>query len=55
MTGSQGNRGKDGRRQRGLFERNHEKRSIWPWLVPLILIIAVMAFLPRLVERFFAG
>jgi|GEM_PF-4366121 len=33
-----------------LFERRYERRSVSAWLVPLIIIIAVIVFLPRVME-----
>ena len=33
-----------------LFETRHKKRSVSTWLVPLIIIIAVIVFLPRVME-----
>ncbi len=46
---------KEARTRRPLFERTHSKRSVWPWLIPLLLIIAVMVLLPRFMDQFFPG
>ena len=36
--------------RRKLFETQHRKRSVVHWLVPLVIIIAVIIFLPRVME-----
>ncbi len=40
-----------GERKR-LIVNPHQKRSVRNWIIPLILIVAVIVFLPRLVDRF---
>ena len=36
--------------RRPLFNRVHRKRSLSRWIVPLIIILAVIFFLPRVME-----
>ncbi len=36
--------------RRKLFETQHRRRSVSHWLVPLVIIIAVIVFLPRVME-----
>jgi hypothetical protein len=36
--------------RRQLFTRTHRKASLRRWIIPLIIILAVIFFLPRLVE-----
>lgn len=43
------NREQDKPRRR-VIDRNHQKRSLWVWVVPLVVILAIIIFLPRLVE-----
>ena len=37
------------RPRRRLFDHNHEKRSLTVWVVPLLIIVAVIIFLPKIV------
>ena len=34
---------------RRLIGHGHRKRSLWVWIVPLAIILAVIIFLPKLV------
>ena len=36
--------------RRPIFERNHERRSVGRWLFPLLAILAVIYFLPRVLD-----
>ncbi len=36
--------------RRPLIVHNHQKRSVTTWLVPLVIILAVMIFLPKVIE-----
>lgn len=38
--------------RRRLFGHDHQKRSVFPWVIPLLIILAVIIFLPRLVSLF---
>jgi len=38
-------------RRRPLIVNPHRKRSVRVWVLPLALIVAVIVFLPRLIER----
>jgi hypothetical protein len=40
---------KPDRPRRRLFGHDHEKRSLRTWVVPLLVIVAIIFFLPRLV------
>lgn len=33
-----------------LFTRNYEKRSLGRWIVPLVVILVIIIFLPRLMD-----
>jgi len=35
--------------RRRLFGHDHEKRSVRTWVIPLLVIVAIIVFLPRLV------
>ena len=36
------------KKRKPLVTHHHRKRSVTQWLVPLVLIIAVMIFLPKI-------
>ncbi len=36
--------------RRRLFGHDHQKRSLRTWVIPLLVIVAIIFFLPRLVE-----
>ncbi len=36
--------------RRPLIVNNHKKQSIYTWLVPLVVILAVMVFLPKVID-----
>ena len=36
--------------RRRLFGHDHQKRSVFPWVIPLLVILAIIFFLPRLVS-----
>ena len=36
-------------KRRPLIVNHHQKRSLNNWVVPLIIILAIMVFLPRLI------
>ncbi|MFO7607908.1 MAG: hypothetical protein R6X35_01740 [Candidatus Krumholzibacteriia bacterium] len=36
---------------RRLFRQPHRRRPVWGWVLALVLILAVMALLPRLLAR----
>lgn len=38
-------------KRRPLIVNNHKKRSLNTWLVPLLVIVAIMVFLPRVIDR----
>jgi len=40
---------KQDRPSRQLFRHNHKKRSLRTWVIPLLVIISIILFLPRLV------
>ncbi len=40
-------------KRKPLIVNPHQKRSVTIWILPLVLIIAVIVFLPHLMERFF--
>jgi len=40
---------KPDRPRRRLFDHDHDKRPLRTWVVPLLIILAVIIFLPRLV------
>jgi len=37
--------------RRPLIVNSHKKRSLNTWLLPLLVIIAIMVFLPRVIEK----
>ncbi len=37
--------------RRPLIVNRNKKRSLTTWLLPLLVIIAIMVFLPRIIER----
>lgn len=41
--------------RRSLFTRTHHRRSLSRWVIPLIIILLVIFFLPRLVDLLLAG
>jgi len=39
-------------KRKPLVSHHHRKRSVTQWLVPLVLIIAIMIFLPKVLALF---
>ncbi len=37
--------------RRPLIVNSHKKRPLTTWLLPLLVIIAIMVFLPRVIEK----
>jgi hypothetical protein len=38
--------------RRPLIVNNHKKQSVTTWLVPLVVILAIIVFLPKVIEIF---
>ena len=45
----------DKHERRKLFTRTHHKRSLSRWIVPLAIILAVIFFLPRIMDLLVPG
>lgn len=45
-----GSKDKDSAVRRPLIVSNHKKQSLNTWLVPLIVILAIIIFLPKVIE-----
>lgn len=43
-------KGKEPTARRPLVVNNHKKQSLSTWLLPLILILAIIIFLPRVID-----
>ncbi len=41
---------RESKERRRLIVSNHRKRNLGTWLVPLVIILVVIYFLPRLAE-----
>jgi hypothetical protein len=41
--------------RRPLFTRTHQKASLSRWVIPLIIILAVIFFLPRVMDLLLPG